>query len=170
MASKISCLKQSINSYRILAALLPLLLVGLIVSGTAVAAHELGHRLTESEAVTVQFHFQGEDGPFFEPYEIFSPGSETPFQVGRVNARGEVTFRPEQEGEYRLRVVTEDGHGATVRIEVDAAGEVLWREGYNIGRLGRILAGLGYLFGLFGLLAIWRVRANRPRNAKRRKL
>jgi nickel transport protein len=137
------------------------LLLLLLVQGFAVPveAHEMRHRLSHGEAVTVQFLLPGDNHPLFEPYEVFAPDMESPFQTGRTNARGEVTFRPGQAGEWRVRIATGDGHGAVVRINLDEAGEVSWQEGRAASQLERILAALGYLFGLFGLLAIWRVRA-----------
>ncbi len=122
------------------------------------ASHELYHRVTEAGAVVVQFYFPDDDHPYFEPYEVFPPGSEIPFQTGRVNALGEVSFRPDRPGEWRVRVATEDGHGAVARVDVDKTGDARWETGGG-SRTERIAASLGYLFGAFGLLALWRLRA-----------
>ena len=131
-------------------------------------AHAVLHELVDGEAVIVRFSFPGPEQPVFEPYEVFAPGSETPFQTGRVNARGEVSFRPDRPGAWRVRLFTADGHGAIVELEVDAAGTVAVAQGghgHGHDYWLRVLAALGYLCGAFGLLVIWRRRRTRAGTA-----
>jgi nickel transport protein len=120
-------------------------------------AHALLHRVVEGQAVTVQFYFPDDDRPLFEPYQVFAPGAERPFQSGRVNTLGEVTFRPDRPGEWRVEVVTADGHGTQVGV---AVGELLETRTVSASAswLGGTLSGLGWLLGAFGLLALWRLR------------
>jgi nickel transport protein len=126
--------------------------------------HALLHEMLEGEAVVLRFAFPGGEQPWFEPYEVFAPGAETPFQSGRINALGEVSFRPDRPGQWRVRVFTEDGHGAVVELEVDAAGRVDAIRSHHAGLhgyWGSVFAALGYLLGGFGLLALWRSRRSR---------
>lgn len=125
----------------------------------AAHGHALLHEVLDAEAVLVRLAFPGGDSPLFEPYEVFAPGEETAFQSGRVNARGEVAFRPDRPGAWRLRVFSEDGHGALITLEVDEVGELVsvqGRHGDAHGHWPRVIAGLGYLLGAFGLLMLWR--------------
>jgi len=128
--------------------------------------HALLHEFLDGEAVIVRLTFAGGDeSPWFEPYEVFAPGEETAFQSGRVNALGEVMFRPDRPGAWKLRVISADGHGATITLEVDGAGEVLAVEGTHgdaHGHWSRVIAALGYVLGAFGLLMIWRQWRARP--------
>lgn len=138
-----------------LLALLPLL------SPSLAQAHAMLHEVSQGEAVVVRFSFPGADEPWFEPYEIFAPGADTPFQSGRVNAVGELSFRPDRAGDWRVRVVTADGHGAQLVVAVDAAGgidAVAGTHGHAHDHWLRVLAALGYLLGFFGLWALWRAR------------
>ena len=140
-----------------------LLTLAVAWSGSA-AAHALLHEVVEGEAVIVRLEFAGADRPVFEPYEVFAPGSAKPFQVGRVNLLGEVAFRPDEPGTWRLRVFTEDGHGADVTLEIDAVGAVATTSGghgHAHGHWSRVLVALGYLLGVFGLFALWRQRRTR---------
>jgi nickel transport protein len=132
---------------------------------TGAQAHAMLHEVLEGETVILRFSFPGPDEPLFEPYEVFAPGDDTPFQAGRVNAIGEVSFRPDRPGVWRVRVFTADGHGAEVELAVDADGAVVTtsgRHGHAYDHWLRVLAALGYLLGAFGLLALWRVRRARP--------
>jgi nickel transport protein len=142
----------------IAAALSACLLLGLPADGTA---HALLHEVLDGDAVTVRLSFPGGDQPLFEAYEVFAPGDSTPFQAGRVNAIGELSFRPDRAGAWRVRVFTEDGHGAMIDLGVDAAGRVAAVHEAHTHPGGywlRALAALGYLLGLFGILVLWRQR------------
>ena len=127
-------------------------------------AHAMLHEVVDGETVTLRLWFGGAEQPLFEPYEVFAPGLETPFQAGRVNALGELSFRPDRPGTWRVRVATEDGHGAVIRLEVDEAGVAAAlpaQHGHAHQYWPRVVAALGYLLGVFGLLALWRARRAR---------
>jgi len=128
------------------------------------SAHAMLHEVVDGEVVTLRLSYGGGEHPLFEPYEVFAPGLETPFQSGRVNALGEVSFRPDRPGAWRVRVATEDGHGAVIGLEVDEAGAVAAlppQHGHAHEYWPRVVAALGYLLGVFGLLALWRARRAR---------
>jgi nickel transport protein len=136
----------------------------LLAPGVA-PGHAMLHEVGSAEALIVRLAYPGADRPAFEAYEVHAPGSETPFQVGRSNALGELSFRPDRPGTWRVRVYTEDGHGTVVDLEVDEAGGLAPAVGghaheHDLGQ--RVFAGLGYLLGAFGLLALWRARRARP--------
>lgn len=141
--------------------LTPVLLLALLFAAPQAAAHALLYEVVEGEAVVVHLHFPGADKPWFEPYEVHAPGLEHPFQTGRVNARGELSFRPDRPGAWRVRVFTEDGHGAVIDIEVDESGAVAATHGraaHSHHYWLRVLAGLGALILVFGAWILWRRR------------
>jgi len=146
---------------RLIAGLTGLLLL-LPVSN--VLAHALLHESSVGEAAVVQFHFPDGDKPFFEAYRVMAPDDTRPFQSGRINAVGEVSFRPDRPGTWRVVVATEDGHGAEVRVEVGPGGVVTaGGAGAGLSQPARLTAGIGYLLGVFGLIALWRGRRGRHR-------
>lgn len=135
-----------------------LLVAGLSPSSPA-RAHALVHQTSRAEAVVLRLHFQGsDDQPWAEPYELYAPGSVTPDQRGQVNTAGEIIFRPHTPGTWRVRVITEDGHGTEVKVEVDAAGLVAPAQAPAPALGQRVLTGLAWVFGLFGVLVLWRQR------------
>src|SRR6056297_371116 len=142
---------------------LVLMAAGLFVT-TEAQAHAMLHERVEGESVILRLAFPGGEQPLFDPYEVFAPGEPQAFQSGRVNALGEVSFRPDRAGRWRLRVIAENGHGMELKIEVDEAGIV---SGVGAGHdhaggyWPRVLAALGYLLGIFGLLVLWRQRKAR---------
>ncbi|ABI57374.1 hypothetical protein ACN2MM_10910 [Alkalilimnicola ehrlichii MLHE-1] len=125
------------------------------------AAHALLNEPGPEGAITVLFHFPGSERPWFEHYDVHGPGDDHPFQTGRVNALGEVSFRPDRPGEWQVQVTTEDGHASTAHIQVDPEGVVTHQAGTGSGPINRIVVALGYLLGLFGLLNLWQQQKHR---------
>lgn len=124
------------------------------------SAHALLHEeVSDGNTVTVHFYYPGErEKPWFEPYEVFSPSDELAFQEGRVNAIGEVSFRPNEPGEWRIRVATGDGHGSVVRIQVAEEDLGSGERNAQLGYTERAIMAVGYLLGGFGLWILWRQR------------
>ena len=129
---------------KLLAAGLALLLAG----APRASAHEVVHEEGRQEAVVVRLAY--EDGEPFanEAYEVFAPGGAVPFQSGRTDSLGRLLFLPDREGPWRIRAVSEEGHG--VEFSVDAAGlsgpprpPSPWG---RWARIGGALALLGFLF------------------------
>ncbi|WP_127478423.1 hypothetical protein [Sulfurivermis fontis] len=118
-----------------------------------VHAHDLHHAVERGEAVTVSFRFPGAEALSYEQYELFRPGETIPFQVGRSDGLGRVTFVPDRDGEWRLRIFTEDGHGADIKVAALAGAGTPGAAA--VPRYVLIGAGVGWIFGLFGLWAVY---------------
>jgi nickel transport protein len=138
----------------------------LLLPGSSALGHALLHDSSVAEAVVVRFDFPDGDKPYFEVYRVMAPDDTRPFQSGRINALGEMSFRPDRPGAWRVVVATEDGHGAEVRVDVDPAGvATAGGGGAELSQAARLAAGLGYLLGVFGIIALWRGRRARHPHA-----
>lgn len=118
-------------------------------------AHEVAHTVTRGDAVVIALEY-ADGSPFaYEQYELTPPGEALPFQTGRTDALGRVVFLPDRVGEWRLSASSEDGHGASLTVNVDAVGAAaakprsLWERG------SKLVTGVALLFGLFGLLTLF---------------
>lgn len=140
--------------------------VAIAIAAPPASGHALLHRVLDTEGtVRIEFHFPDGDRPYFETYRVLAPDDHQPFQTGRVNAAGEVIFRPDRPGSWRVLVATEDGHGAEIRLEVDPETLRVGRPRTDgLPQAERLTAGIGYLLGVFGTIALWRAR--RVRNAR----
>lgn len=151
------------SALRLIAGLAGLLL---LLPGTGALGHALLHESTVGDAVLVQFHFPDGDKPYFEAYRVMPPDGTRPFQSGRINALGEMSFRPDRPGTWRVVIATEDGHGVEVRVDVDPEGVVTaGGGGAGLSQAARLTAGIGYLLGVFGIIALWRGRRARHPHA-----
>jgi len=120
-------------------------------------SHALHYSVDEAEAaVVVSLDFGHGEPPSDASYALFRPAQSDAFQTGRSDATGRIAFVPDQAGEWRLQVTTEDGHGLELRIEVDEAAQVMHVAGPGLGHWAAFGAGIGYLFGVAGLLIVWR--------------
>jgi nickel transport protein len=148
----------------------PLAAVAVLAAAGGAGAHELDHAVTRGSAVVVEFRFP--DGtPFsYESFEVTPPAEETPFAVGRTDALGRVVFLPDREGDWRVRVFSEDGHGADIVVPASpaemgeggapagaaAAGAVA-----GTSRASRIALGIGIILGAFGIIGMTRGRSRK---------
>jgi nickel transport protein len=122
------------------------------------AAHDLQHSIDERAAVSVKLFF-ADGGEFaFEAYEIYHAGDEIPFQVGRTDAHGRVVFIPDRAGTWRLKAFSEEGHGADFSFSTAAGGEVEDADDSFLERHLRIVVGVSVIFGVFGLITLFRRR------------
>jgi len=124
-------------------------------------AHDLQHSVAEGEAVSVKLFFADGKEFSFESYEVYRAGDEIPFQVGRTDIEGRVVFIPDRPGTWRLKVFSEDGHGAD--LSFTAGGESGVRDANEpfLERHLRIVVGVSVIFGVFGLVDLFLRRGRR---------
>ena len=101
-----------------------LLLVALLVVPVATAAaHETLHQVVTGKAVAVKAFFADGEVLAYTPAEVFSPAdAKIPWQKGRTDRGGYVTFYPDVPGAWRVRVTDDTGHGLDVTVDVPAPG------------------------------------------------
>jgi nickel transport protein len=132
-----------------------LLALLLVLAASAANAHEVAHAVSREEAVVVSLRY-GDGSPFaYEHFEVFPPGEEIPFATGRTDAEGRALFLPDRPGEWRVVAESEDGHGASLSVQVDAAGAVTAKTRSLWERSSRLIVGVALIVGLFGILALF---------------
>lgn len=124
-------------------------------------AHDLQYDVSNAQAVVLRLYYMDAKPFAFEGYEIYPAGQNLPVQVGRTDARGQVAFLPPKAGEWRIKAISDDGHGLDFRIRTDAAATVQAAEKPLFERYGRIAVGVAVILGLFGFLALY-VRRKQP--------
>ena len=135
-----------------------LALLGLVNSA---AAHDLQYAIDSGPAVIVRLFYADSAQYTYEGYEVFRDGEKMPYQVGRTDANGRLAFLPDRAGKWRIKAISNDGHGIDFTLTSDASAVVSGAERPFFDRHARIIAGVGILFGLFGLLSLF-LRRKRP--------
>ena len=127
----------------------------------SVVAHDLQYRVTGGEAVVVRL-FYGDDRPFsFEGYEIYRDGEALPYQVGRTDGRGRIAFLPDRAASWRVKAISEDGHGLDFKLNTDAAARLSGAEKPFYERYARVIVGVALILGVFGALSLYLKRKHR---------
>jgi nickel transport protein len=131
-----------------------------ILLGTAlpVSAHDLQYTVVGGQAVVVRLFYPDDTAFAFEAYEIHPEGDRLPVQVGRTDARGRIAFLPDRAGRWRIKAVSQDGHGLEFRLETDAAAGLSGADKPFYERHARIVVGVAVLLGLFGFLSLYMKR------------
>jgi len=119
------------------------------------AAHDLQYNVSGGQAVVIRL-FYVDNKPFtFEGYEIYRAGEKLPYQVGRTDSQGRIAFLPDRAGDWRIKAISEDGHGLDFTLKTDAAAKVATSDKPAYERYGRIVVGIAVILGLFGFLALY---------------
>lgn len=139
----------------------PRWLLLLYLLAAPVSAHDLQYTVVSGQAVVVRL-FYADNSPFsFEAYEIYPEGSDLPIQVGRTDAHGHVAFLPDKAGKWRVKAMSEDGHGLDFTLTTDAAAALAGSEKPIYERYGRVVVGVAVILGLFGFINLY-VKRKRP--------
>jgi nickel transport protein len=116
------------------------------------------HRVTTGTATVVLL--KEEDGPVLAGarFEVYPPEGERPWSTGMTDGQGAVVFLPDRPGPWRVRVWSEEGHGADLTVEVGAAGRPLRVSQGADAKAWKVLAGVAILGAAFALAGLWRER------------
>jgi nickel transport protein len=128
-----------------------------VLCGPALA-HEVHVETARQPAAVLRLTYADGEPFAFEAYELYLPGREIPEQVGRTNAHGQIVFLPGQQLTWRVKAFSADGHGIDQRMEftpTSAAGTAAPVASARPPRAWLLAAGLGILFGLFGLVQLF---------------
>lgn len=132
--------------------MLPLLL---LLAARPVLAHDLQHTVTSGQAVVIKL-FYVDNTPFaFEGYEIYHDGEKLPYQVGRTDSRGRIAFLPDKAATWRVKTISEDGHGLDLKLTTNADAALSGSEKPAFERYSRIVIGVALILGLFGVLNLY---------------
>lgn len=123
--------------------------------------HDLQYTVVAGQAVVVKLFYVDNTAFAFEGYEIYPQGAQLPVQVGRTDAQGRIAFLPDKAGKWRIKAMSQDGHGLDFNIETDAAARLTGSDKPLYERYGRVVVGVALLLGLFGLINLY-VKRKKP--------
>jgi len=131
------------------------LLALLVLVSATVQGHGVEHRVEHREAVVVTLQYASGRAFSHEAYEIYQPGSDTPFQVGQTDAQGRLAFVPHQAGRWQVEATSPGGHGTRFELQADPANSQVQAADSSGSHLPAALLGVVLILGLFAALALW---------------
>lgn len=145
--------------------LLITLLLLLMYSGAE--AHNV-HYHVENKGISVRVFYAEDDPASYSAYEIFGPGDTIPHQKGRTDKNGFLSFLPDRQGRWIIKVSGESEHGmhgAQIEVDVD---DNLFMESFRkplVAKYTQVFIGISFLMAIFGL---WALLKSRKRGAESR--
>jgi nickel transport protein len=127
----------------------------LALAGADGLAHDLQYSVDHANAVVLRLYYVDTKPFSFEGYEIYRDGEKLPYQVGRTDAAGRIAFLPDKAGSWRVKAISEDGHGLDFTLATDAAARVEAHDKPVYERYGRVVVGVAVILGLFGVLSLY---------------
>jgi nickel transport protein len=140
-----------------------------VLAPAAARAHQVLHEVERSRAVAVKAYFADGEVLAYTQYEIYSPTDpKIPYQKGRTDRSGWVSFVPDVPGKWRVKVIDATGHGLDLEVDATATAVPSPSPGNPapssaVAFVLRPLVGLVVIAAVFGLLlAVYRRRGTHP--------
>lgn len=97
---------------------------------------------------------------------VMAPGEEEPFLETTTDRNGVVLFAPDRDGEWKVEIDDGLGHRIEARVRVTDGAVRMAAAPPGVPRLHGALAGLGLIFGIFGVWALIRTRSRAGHEAR----
>jgi nickel transport protein len=121
-------------------------------------AHGVVYEISKEDAVIVKVGYDDGEPMSYAEVKIFSPFErDIEYQNGRTDRNGCFAFFPDQAGEWKVIVNDGMGHGVVTEVPV--------KEGMNLDTIHhgfprgqKLIAGIGIIWGLTGLVLYLKIR------------
>ncbi len=134
----------------------------LLCTNFYVYGHDLQNTIKSQNAVVIYLYFPDGTKFSYESFEIYRPNEKIPFQVGRTDALGRVIFIPDKKGKWFVKAFSEDGHGVNLYVDINNENFSDLREERPIyQRYLKVFIGIGIIFGIFGIISIFKGGKNK---------
>lgn len=120
-------------------------------------AHTIYYQV-ENRGISARVFYSDDEPASYSQYEIFGPGDKIPYQKGRTDRNGFVSFLPDRPGMWIINVYGESEHGlhsAQIRIEINKS---LFMESFKkpvVATYTTLFVGISFILGIFGIWALF---------------
>jgi len=92
----------------------------------------------------------------FASFSVHSPHEGPAFAKGQTDSLGRVVFIPNSPGKWEIKIFSDDGHGAVATIDILPEDALVSHDTkpQPLGKIQKLITGVGILFGIFGLLVL----------------
>lgn len=134
-------------------------LVLFFISTGQLLAHSVSYKV-ESGGITITVWYNGiKPIPMKEAFvRVFAPEEDTEFQKGRTDRNGRFSFYPDRPGKWQIVINDGNGHGIVADVEVGKDFRISSSMQTSFPFALKLLVGLSIIFGIFGVLSLWKNR------------
>ncbi len=140
-----------------------------LLAPAAARAHEVLHQIDRGRAVAVKAYFPDGEVLAYTQFEVYSPADpKIPYQKGRTDRSGWLSFVPDSPGKWRVKVIDNTGHGLDLQVDSSpgAAAGTIGGAGAPASTAAfvlRPLVGVGVIAAVFALLfVVYRRKGSQP--------
>jgi nickel transport protein len=141
-----------------------LIIPGLLLAlNQPLEAHTVNYQV-ENKGLSTRVFYDVDDPASYSAYEIYGPGDKLVFQKGRSDRNGFVSFLPDRQGLWTIKVMSESEHGihaVEIKIKVDQDYKLESFEKPLVAKHLKGFIGISILLAGFGLWAL--ITSRRPR-------
>jgi nickel transport protein len=137
-----------------------ILLFSVLLLPAHLSAHTVNYEV-QQKGIAVRVFYSADDPANYSEYEIFGPGDKLPHQTGRTDKNGFVTFLPDRQGTWKMKVLGESSHGfhgVTTEVVVDKDFNLESFKKPLAATYSKVVTGISLILGLFGIYAFIRSR------------
>jgi nickel transport protein len=127
-----------------------------LFSASALYAHTVNFDV-QQKGIAIRIFYAADDPASYSEYEITGPGDELPHQTGRTDKNGFVSFVPDRQGIWKVKVLGESAHGfhgVTTEIKVDKDLNLESFKKPLAATYTKLVTGISLIIGIFGLYAL----------------
>ncbi|MEW6001171.1 MAG: hypothetical protein AB1638_00750 [Nitrospirota bacterium] len=140
----------------------------LLLISSGAEAHSV-HYQVENKGISVRVFYAEDDSASYSKYEIFGPGDTIPHQKGRTDKNGFVSFLPDRQGKWVVKVYGESEHGMHgAQIEVDV-NEDLFMVSFKkplVAQYRKAFVGISFILAIFSLWTLLKNRKSKNKISK----
>jgi nickel transport protein len=131
-----------------------------LILPAAARGHEVLHEVARGRAVAVKAFFADGEVLAYKQFEIYSPADpKIPYQKGRTDRGGWLSFVPDAAGKWRVKVIDDTGHGLDLAVDATMGAAAATSSGpaspaSTVAFVLRPLIGLAVIAAVFGLLFV----------------
>jgi nickel transport protein len=135
--------------------------VGLLGCLSLIGKHALSHSIhyeVQPKGISVKIFYATNDPANYSGYEVYGPGDIQPYQIGRTDKAGVLSFLPDRPGIWKIKVLGESSHGfhgVTIEVKVDQAFQLESFSKPLVAQYTKVIVGVSVIFGLFGLVSLY---------------
>jgi nickel transport protein len=133
-----------------------LLLIMALLYASALCAHTVNFEV-QQKGLAVRIFYGADDPSSYSEYEVFGPGDKLPHQTGRTDRNGFVSFVPDRQGVWKIKVLGESSHGfhgVTTEIKVDRDLNLESFKKPLAATSTKLVTGISLIIGIFGIYAL----------------